>query len=127
MSSRRLEDAHLVLQEQFTKAKAEFESKNPGLEVFLTCSYRSKEEQNELYQQGRTKPGSKVTNAKGGQSAHNFLPSFAIDVAFKVNGKVDWSDKWFKKFSIFMVNPKIEWGGQWKFVDYPHYEVKGWR
>jgi peptidoglycan L-alanyl-D-glutamate endopeptidase CwlK len=127
MASRELKDAHPILQEQFIKAKAAFEKEHPNAKVILTATYRSPEEQNQLYAQGRTKPGPKVTNAKGGQSPHNYLLSFAIDVAFLVEGKVNWHENWFKLFSKYMANPKIEWGGTWKFIDYPHYEVKGWK
>ena len=42
-----------------------------GIEVIVTCTYRSNEEQAELYAQGRTKPGRIVTNARPGQSKHN--------------------------------------------------------
>lgn len=38
----------------------------------ITQGLRTFEEQNALYAQGRTKPGSKVTNAKAGQSFHNY-------------------------------------------------------
>jgi hypothetical protein len=45
--------------------------------------YRSPEEQNDLYQIGRTKPGTKVTNIDGytKKSKHNYYPSRAVDVA----------------------------------------------
>ena len=39
-------------------------------------TYRSFDEQNHLYAQGRTKPGKIVTYAKGGQSYHNFGLAF---------------------------------------------------
>ena len=42
-----------------------------GVSVLLICTYRSAKEQDELYEQGRTKPGRIVTNAKGGKSKHN--------------------------------------------------------
>lgn len=112
---------------------------NPGVEVFLTATYRSKEEQNALYNQPWDKKDNdgdgkvdekdeKVTQAKGLQSPHNFLPSLAIDVAFKVKGVVSWDTKWYKKFSVFMINPAITWGGTFKsMVDYPHFELKGWK
>ena len=127
MASRNIKDSHPILQEQFLKAQAEFQKDHPNARVILTCTYRSPEEQNTLYAQGRTTKGPKVTNARGGQSAHNFNPSFAIDVAFIVEGVVNWQSQWFKIFSKYMANPKIEWGGTWKFLDLPHYEVKGWK
>lgn len=57
---------------------------------------RTNAEQNELYAKGRTKPGSIVTYAKGGQSYHNF--GLAVDIVLLVdkdgNGtykSLDWS------------------------------------
>lgn len=122
MPSRILTDCHLILQTQYTKAKAQFEAAYPNIVVLLTCTYRSNDEQNKLFLQ---RP--KVTNAKGGQSPHNFLPSFALDVAFKVNGQVSWEIRHFINFSKFMLIDELEWGGNWKFKDYPHYEIKNWK
>ena len=70
MSSRRLEDLHLLMRplvDAFLAACA-----REGIDILVTCTYRSDEEQARLYAQGRTKPGLKVTNAKPGQSMHNF-------------------------------------------------------
>ena len=44
----------------------------------ITHTYRSIQEQNELYAIGRTIKGNKVTNAKGGQSYHNYGLAFDI-------------------------------------------------
>ena len=93
-------------------------------------------EQDALYAQGRTKPGSIVTNAKGGTSYHNY--GLAIDIVLLVDknkdgtfetaawdtkgdydndGKSDWQEvvTIFKQFGW-------EWGGDWKFVDAPHFQ-----
>ena len=40
--------------------------------LIITKGFRSIEEQNALYPQGRSKPGKIVTNAKGGYSYHNY-------------------------------------------------------
>src|SRR3972149_1792058 len=67
---------------------------------FLVCTYRSPEEQDELYKIGRTIKGKKITNAKGGQSKHNTNPSTAFDIAFLTfDKKLDWNPKLFKKSS----------------------------
>lgn len=95
-------------------------------EVFLTCTHRSNEEQTKLYAQGRTAPGKVVTNAKAGQSKHNKKPSEAFDVAFRRNGKADWSSKNFKAFAKMVKEdyPLVKWGGDFKsIVDMPHFEV----
>lgn len=134
MPSRKLSDAHPLLQEAFLSAKTEFERIYPEYRVILTCTHRSNQEQADLYAIGRTKPGRKVTNAKPGQSKHNKLPSDAIDVAFlhRIENKLSWNIGLFKRFYDLMisVNPVIRWGahvnhgGSFKSInDAPHYEI----
>jgi peptidoglycan L-alanyl-D-glutamate endopeptidase CwlK len=62
--------------------------KEAGIDLCIYCTYRSIEEQNALYAQGRTKPGKIVTRAKGGQSFHNYR--VAYDCAPIVNGRIAW-------------------------------------
>jgi peptidoglycan LD-endopeptidase CwlK len=59
------------------------------IDVLVTCTLRTLQDQAVLYAQGRTTPGSIVTNAKPGQSAHNY--GLALDVVPLVHGKPDWS------------------------------------
>lgn len=100
---------------------------------FITECYRSVERQNELYAQGRTKPGSVVTYKVGGQSNHNQgPPTPAIDVAFLLaDGSVSWSGLLLSKFARLMkaADARVVWGGDWpKFRDRPHFEVlTGWK
>lgn len=69
MPSRKLEDLHPTLQPIVGKFLERCEA--AGLNILITCTYRSSAEQDALYAQGRTKPGAKVTHARGGQSRHN--------------------------------------------------------
>ena len=75
--------------------------------------YRSIEKQNECYEQGRTKPGKIITNAKGGQSFHNYRVAFDIYTTdYDKAGKIGKS-------------LGLEWGGDWKtFKDLPHYDLE---
>ncbi|WP_271000071.1 N-acetylmuramoyl-L-alanine amidase family protein [Listeria seeligeri] len=97
-----------------------------GIYLCVAQGYRSKTEQNALYAQGRTKPGSIVTNAKGGQSNHNF--GVAVDLCLYSNDgkKVIWestTSRW-KKVVAAMKAEGFKWGGDWKsFKDYPHFEL----
>src|SRR5258708_12842627 len=43
-----------------------------GVQLRIVQGLRTKAEQDALYAQGRTTPGKVVTNAKGGQSMHNY-------------------------------------------------------
>jgi len=94
-----------------------------GINVIITQGLRTIEEQNELYAQGRTKPGKIVTNARGGYSYHNF--GLAFDFAIlKDDGIVSWNvdDKW-KRVGAIGKSLGLEWGGDWKdFKDYPHFQ-----
>lgn len=91
-----------------------------GIDVIITSTYRSIEEQDKLYRQGRSIPGNRVTNAKGGDSFHNWRVAF--DFAPLKNGKIDWDDTdLFKRCGEIAEACGLEWGGRWKsFKDYPH-------
>ncbi|MCL5103671.1 MAG: M15 family metallopeptidase [Armatimonadetes bacterium] len=89
-----------------------------GIKVVLTSGYRSIEEQDSLYTSGRTKPGKRVTNARGGYSWHNF--GLAADYAFVINGKLTWDGPW-ATFGKIARQSGLEWGGDFtSIVDRPH-------
>lgn len=73
--------------------------KESGIELLVYCTYRSRQEQDELYAQGRTTPGKIVTNARGGESQHNKLDSTqrpaaeGYDCVPLKNGKAIWDGK----------------------------------
>ena len=95
----------------------------------ITESYRSPERQDELFEQGRSKPGPIVTYKRGGESNHNKRPTPALDVAFLLaDGSVSWSGLLLSKFARLMkaADARVRWGGDWpKFKDFPHFEVLG--
>lgn len=130
MASRKIEDLHPELQ---PKARA-FLAKAlmQGIDVLVTCTWRSNAEQDELYAQGRTKPGSKVTNAKAGQSKHNFTldgkpASKAFDVVPMVAGKPMWDAKHPHWAQLGKIGEDLglEWAGKWvSFKEFPHFQLK---
>lgn len=104
-------------------------------QVRLTQTLRTFAEQNALYSQGRTTPGKKVTNAKGGESIHNY--GFAVDIVLIIDGKVaswdvkkDWDEDgvadWDECVKIF-AKYGWSWGGNWSsFKDMPHFDKIGY-
>lgn len=63
-----------------------------GMELYVVHTYRSREEQDALYAQGRTAPGPRVTNACRGKSYHNCTrqgqpAARAIDIAFEAGAR----------------------------------------
>lgn len=86
--------------------------KAEGIDIIITSTYRDKESQDALYAQGRTAPGKIVTNAKGGQSFHQW--KIAFDFAPIVNGKVQWDDlELFTKCGEIGESIGLEWAGRW--------------
>lgn len=94
--------------------------KTQGIDIFLTCAYRSPEEQNILYAQGRTTKGKIVTNAKAGQSLHQYHVAF--DICPLKKGILDWSGD-FTKLGIIGKSCGLEWGGDFISIkDRPHFQ-----
>ena len=115
----------------------------------FSYTLRTYQEQDNLFTLGRTKVnpvgksdkkpmGNIVTNAKGGQSYHNFGLAFDIvllkdsngdgtfetaswetNVDFDKDGKADWQE-----VVIICKQHGWAWGGDWNFKDMPHFEKK---
>lgn len=110
MASRNIDDLHPHVATLCRRFKEECAKQ--GIDIIITSTYRSIAEQDALYAQGRSKPGHRVTNAKGGQSMHNFRVAF--DFAPSVNGKIDWNDtETFTKCGEIAESVGLEWAGRW--------------
>jgi peptidoglycan L-alanyl-D-glutamate endopeptidase CwlK len=133
-----------------------------GLPI-ITQGYRNPATQNAMFAQGRqplaevnrlralagmapfdaSKPkavveaGLVITYKRGGQSNHNRLPSWALDVAhLQADGSVKWDNAALLLFSRLMraADVRVTWGGDWDrdgqtadetFHDWPHFELVG--
>jgi len=97
----------------------------------VTQGLRTKEEQSELYAQGRTKPGKIVTWTLNS----NHISGLAVDLAPMIDGKLNWDEDgklgaWpviataMKNAAIDM-GEELVWGGDWKGSkrDRPHFEL----
>lgn len=123
---------HPKLRVELTKIIKEIQEALTGsASIRLTQGLRTIDYQNSLYAKGRTVKGSIVTNAKGGQSYHNY--GLAVDFCLIIDGKAmsynevkdydgdkvaDWSEvvKIFKSYGW-------SWGGDFKSIkDSPHFE-----
>ena len=111
INSRDIKDLHphvRTLVERFLAACAK-----EGIDVIITSTYRDMESQAALYAQGRTAPGKIVTNAKAGQSWHNYR--LAFDFCPIINGKAQWNDtKLFTRCGEIAESVGLEWAGRWK-------------
>lgn len=101
------------------------------LAAFATAAYnvriisgnRTYAEQDMIYAQGRTRPGKIVSNAKGGQSNHNF--AIAWDIGIFVDGKYLPESPLYKEAApiALAATTGVEWGGHWTKPDRPHYQL----
>lgn len=96
-----------------------------GIDVIITSTYRDAESQTALYAQGRTAPGKRVTNAKAGQSYHNYRCAF--DFVPIVNGKAAWNDSaLFERCGKIAESVGLEWAGRWtRFREAAHCQYTG--
>lgn len=129
MATRDLADLHphmRVLSERLlARAKA------VGIPLTVICTFRSMQEQADLYAQGRTRPGPIVTYARPGYSFHNF--GLAIDVAptrlilltnwgetpeYREEARALWD-----QLGALGVDIGLRWGGDFvRIEDRPHFE-----
>lgn len=101
-----------------------------GFTLVVVQGLRTEQEQIALYAQGRTAPGSIVTNADGVTKLSNHQVKadgfgHAVDCAFKVDGKISWGDKlpW-QCYGECAKAVGLVWGGDWTSIkDRPHVEL----
>ena len=126
MASRKVED--LVPAMQLAAVRFAATMAERGIPFMFTCTYRSQEEQDALYAQGRTKPGPKVTWTT--HSKHT--ERLAFDIAILKDGKPTWDVKVdidLSHTSDYIDAGEIgkslglKWGGDFKTKDFPHFEM----
>ena len=99
-----------------------------GLIIGIGECYRTVEEQNSLYEKGRSKPGKIVTNARGNSYSSHHQWGTAFDV-YRNDGKGAYNDYdgFFSKVGKIGKSLGLEWGGEWESpVDKPHFQLPYW-
>ena len=109
-----LESTAPILAEWFIKEQ----NNDPTLHIMQ--SYRGEKEQNRYLKSG-------ASGAGWGKSAHNYLPSLAIDCFFLIDGKSKQIPAKYKKMTL-RLPPTIENGSIFvRLVDWCHFQVKNWQ
>lgn len=97
-----------------------------NLDFDIVQGNRTQAYQNELYAQGRTKPGQKVTWTRNSKHIGGGAIDFA---ALDPNGKISWNEKLYPAIAgVFKkaadeLGVGITWGGEWKNRDWGHIEL----
>ncbi len=132
MASRKINDCAPELQDLarlFAVRMAE-----QGIPFMFTCTRRTQQEQDDLWAQGRTKPGKVVTWTR--KSKH--IDGNAFDIAILKNGKPTWDLKTsvdgdsvadYIEAGEIGESVGLKWGGRFKdrfgdsCPDFPHFEI----
>jgi len=114
------------------------EAKARGFSVGLHSGLRTFEEQDKLYELGRTivnpdgrteanPRGNVITKTIGGFSWHNY--GLAADIVFKdSSGNWTWNKTHAQWDDLGRIGEMfdLDWGGRWsRFPDYPHFQILG--
>jgi peptidoglycan L-alanyl-D-glutamate endopeptidase CwlK len=121
ISDNRIETLHPMIRENVISFVNEVQS-TLSIKVRITDALRTWNEQNELYKQGRTKPGKIVTWVRGGMSAHNY--GLAFDIC-KIDGsKAIWnmSDNEWRSIADISNKYGFTWGYDLWGKDKPHFQ-----
>jgi peptidoglycan LD-endopeptidase CwlK len=124
INSRDLGELLPVVQE---KAQAFLDAaKAQHIDVIVTSTYRDLEQQAALYAEGRSAPGTIKTNAKPGESWHNWRCAF--DFVGMRNGKCVWEsdDPMWQHLGELGESVGLEWAGRWvSFTEKAHMQYTG--
>ena len=112
---------------QSLMAQLETKCAERGLALGIGECYRTVEEQDELYAQGRTKAGSIVTNAKGSDYGSQHQWGIAFDFFKNEEGHAYDDLSFFNEVAAIAKGLGLGWGGDWvSFVDRPHLYLPMW-
>jgi len=110
INSRLLEDLHPTL-ERGARELMRRMALAGFTHVGISSTYRNNVHQEYLFAQGRTRPGPIVTNARAGQSIHNYR--LAFDIFQNIRGK-EWNNpRFFEAGGKIWQEMGGEWGGSW--------------
>lgn len=93
-----------------------------GLSAKIISGNRTYAEQDALFAKGRSVPGAKVTNARGGQSNHNF--GLAYDLGLWSGADYLEDSPLYDRAGAIGKGIGLEWGGDWHSIqDKPHFQL----
>jgi RHS repeat-associated protein len=120
-TDKRIQSLHPAIRMKATEFIKQANEALDGTSIRVAQGFRTYEEQDALYAQGRTTPGDIVTKSKGGESNHNF--GLAFDIVGITDNKMDYNLD-YKMLSGVGKKLGFAWGGDWKtFKDKPHFQM----
>lgn len=129
ISLERIEKLHPAIRKEVKEAYLDINMSLPkGVRLRISQGLRTISEQDALYAQGRSNEGKIVTQARGGDSWHNWSLAFDFVLLYDKdkNGTLEtasWNENkyWMQVVKGFKAKG-FEWGGDWRFKDSPHFQ-----
>lgn len=118
MPSRSLDDLIPEAKEKCQRWLSLCEAK--GLRVRITQTYRSQEEQDHLYEQGRTLPGRIVTWTRNSKHTSRRAWDFVV---INEDGSLNWDEAAYKTPAELATVCGCEAGYYWRKQDCPHIQL----
>lgn len=123
--AREISQLHPRLQQKIAQLRELCEKE--GLALGIGECFRSVQEQDALYAQGRTEPGAIVTNAPGSSYSSQHQWGIAFDFYKNVSGHAYDDDAFFARVGALGKSVGLGWGGDWQsIVDRPHLYLPDW-
>ena len=100
------------------------QAKDEGIGFIVWTFYRSPADQNYLYQQGRTRPGQKITNCDGFITLSNHQRWLAVDILIIEDGAQIWErTPEYDRLGEIWTSLGGRWGGTFTSPDCYHFEL----
>lgn len=123
---RNLSNVHPILRDKVNLLLAELASE--GVSAFVSYGGRTVVEQDALYALGRTKPGKRVTDARGGFSYHNYFVAADI-LCLDGKGNIIWDGDhhYYTRLGAAAIKYDLAWGfhKNGKHWDKGHVNLRG--
>ncbi|WP_377190530.1 glycosyl hydrolase 108 family protein [Ruegeria meonggei] len=123
-----ISNMHPAVRENVLAIQAQLKKENIPFEVFE--AFRTPERQADLYAQGRTKPGTKVTWVGPWHSIHQY--GLAVDFVLKENGKWSWDttghkEAWWDRMHVLAKENGMTpiYNSKGKLIEKPHIQIQG--
>lgn len=123
-----ISNLHPAIREHVRAIQAQLQKEDIPFEVFE--AFRTPERQADLYAQGRTKPGAKVTWVGPWHSIHQY--GLAVDFVLRENGKWSWDTTghkgaWWDRMHVIAKENGMTpiYNSKGKLIEKPHIQLQG--
>lgn len=121
-TNKKIQELHPLIRQRVTNFVNRLDNEF-NIRVRVTSGLRTWDQQARLFNQGRTTPGNIVTNARPGESYHNY--GLAFDVVQISEGVALFDNPNWELIGSIGIEEGFIWGGNFtSLIDLPHFEIR---